>query len=173
MAVMIALVIVGIILSRPYSIKHETIKEAMRDAVLHNENKISVFGLVDVDPSLFSGFIVTGCLLLFAAAIRIFAIPRFRYVPGKFQLLIEEWVGFFDNLAKSNSPHRYKALGAYIFAAGSYIFVGTMFELFGFQGITTQGHSISLPAPLANINGAISMGVFFLSFYYVWWNHQQ
>ena len=35
-----------------------------------------------------------------------------------------------------------------------------MFELFGIQGITTEGHSISLPAPLANINGAIAMGCF-------------
>ncbi|MBR1931510.1 MAG: F0F1 ATP synthase subunit A [Lachnospiraceae bacterium] len=165
MAVMIVLFIIGIILSRPYSIKHETIKQAMRDAVLHDENKIPILGLIEVDPSLVSGFIVTGVLLLFAAAIRIFAIPRFQYVPGKFQLLIEEWVGFFDNLAKSNSPHKNKALGAYIFTAGTYIFVGTMFELFGVQGITTQGHSVSLPAPLANINGAIAMG--FFSYFFI------
>ena len=35
-----------------------------------------------------------------------------------------------------------------------------MFELFGFQVLTSQGHSISLPAPLANINGAIATGCF-------------
>jgi F-type H+-transporting ATPase subunit a len=33
-----------------------------------------------------------------------------------------------------------------------------MFELFGFQAVTTTGASISLPAPLADINGAIAMG---------------
>lgn len=65
----------------------------------------------------------------------------------------------FDNLAKSNSPHRNKFLGAYIFGAGTYIFTGTMFELFGIQAITTDGYSISLPAPLADINGAICLGV--------------
>ena len=165
MAVLIVLFIIGTVLSQPYSIKHETIKQAMRDAVLHDENKIPILGMIEVDPSLLSGFIVTGLLLLFAAVLRIFVIPRFQYVPGKFQLLIEEWVGFFDNLAKSNSPHRNKALGAYIFTAGTYIFAGTMFELFGVQGITTEGNSISLPAPLANINGAIAMG--FFSYFFI------
>ncbi len=140
--------------------KHESVKAMMKDAVLHDENKISFFGIADVDPSLVSGYIVTAFLLVLALLIRIFAIPKFKDVPGKFQLLIETWVGVFDGLAKGNSPHRNKALGAYLFTAGTYLFTGTMFELFGIQGITTAGHSISLPAPLANINGAMSMGIF-------------
>ncbi|MCD7749205.1 MAG: F0F1 ATP synthase subunit A, partial [Oscillospiraceae bacterium] len=107
-----------------------------------------------------SSCVVVGVLLLIAALIRIFAIPRFKYVPGKFQLLIEELVGMFDGMAKSNSPHRNKFLGAYIFAAGTYIFVGTIFELFGFQVVTTDGISIALPAPLSDINGAIAIGCF-------------
>ena len=49
-----------------HSEKHETIKLAMRDAVLHDINKVSVFGLAEVDPSLIAGFIVTAFLLLFA-----------------------------------------------------------------------------------------------------------
>ncbi len=153
-------VVIGIVLTISNSGHSETIKETMKDAVLHDLNKVSLFGLMDVDPSLISAFAVTAVLLFAAALIRIFAIPRFTYVPGKFQLLIEEWVGLFDGLAKKNSPHRNKALGAYIFTAGSYIFAGTMFELFGFQAVTTEGHSISLPAPLANINGAMAMGCF-------------
>ena len=60
-------------------------------------------------------------------------------------------------MAKGNS-HINKFLGAYIFAAGSYIFTGTLFELLGVQVITTEGLSISLPAPFADINGAIMMG---------------
>ena len=140
--------------------KHETVKAMMKDAVLHDENKIDFFGIADVDPSLVSGYIVTAFLLVVALFVRIFAIPKFKDVPGRFQMLIETWVGIFDGLAKTNSPHRNKALGAYIFTAGTYIFTGTMFELFGFQGVTTAGHSISLPAPLANINGAMSMGIF-------------
>lgn len=159
MILILAVLLVGIIFSSPHSVKHETVKEAMRDAVLHEDNKVSFFGLA-VDPSLISAYIVTALLLIFAAAIRIFAIPKFTFVPGRFQMLIEEWVGLFVGLARSNSPHRYRLLGGYIFAAGSYIFTGTMFELLGLQAVTTEGHSISLPAPLANINGAIAMGVF-------------
>lgn len=158
--VMLAILVVGIVMTHRYSIRHETVKETMRDAVLHDRNKIVLPGGLQVDPSLVSGFAVTAGLLVFATLIRIFAIPRFRYVPGRFQMLIEMWVGIFDGLAKGNSPHKNKALGAYIFAAGTYIFTGTMFELFGFQARTAQGHSVALPAPLANINGAIAMGCF-------------
>lgn len=149
--------LVGIILTGDGE-GHGSIQEAMRDAVLHETNKISLFGIKDVNPAFISAVIVTAILLVFAACVRIFAIPRFKYIPGKFQLLIEQLVGYFDGLAKSNSPHRNGFLGAYVFAAGVYIFVGTIFELFGLQGITTEGHSITLPAPLTDINAAIAMG---------------
>lgn len=138
--------------------KHEAIGALMRDAVLHEENKINFLGLKDVNPGLVSAFSVTAVLFVFCLCIRLFVIPKFKLVPGKFQLLLETLVGFFDDLARSNSPHRNKFLGAYIFAAGVYIFVGTIFELFGFQVITTHDTSMALPAPLADINGAIMMG---------------
>lgn len=137
---------------------HGSIQELMRDAVLHDTNKISLFGLMDVNPALISAFVVTGIFLVFALIVRIFVIPRFKMVPGKLQLLLETAVGFFDNLAKSNSPHRNRFLGAYVFTAGAYIFVGTILELFGLQAVTTHGTPIALPAPLADINGAIMMG---------------
>lgn len=138
----------------------ESLKAAMRDAVLHEDNRVSLFGLKAVDPALISAMTVSAVLLIAAALIRIFVIPRFKLVPGKLQLLLEELVGFFDNLAKSNSPHRNSFLGAYVFAAGVYIFSGTMFELFGIEAVTTGGRAISLPAPLSDINAAISLGCF-------------
>ena len=137
---------------------HGDISTLMRDAVLHEVNKISLFGLMEVNPGLIAAFSVTGIFLVFALVVRVFVIPRFTIVPGKFQTVLETAVGFFDNLAKTNSPHRNKFLGAYIFTAGCYIAVSTLFELFGFQAVTTHGESISLPAPLADINGAIMMG---------------
>lgn len=136
----------------------ESIKVVMRDAVLHGSNKISLFGLKEVNPALVSAMTVSAGLLIFAAIVRIFVIPRFKMVPGKFQLVLEQLVGFFDNLAKSNSPRRNSFLGAYIFAAGVYIFIGTLFELFGLQAVTTTGSSITLPAPLSDINAAIALG---------------
>ncbi len=147
----------GILLNNPGG-KSETIKEVMKDAVLHETGKISLFGLMDVNPGFISAVVVMVVILIFAACVRIFVIPKFTYIPGKFQLLLEEWVGFFDNMAKSNSPHMNRFLGVYIFGAGSYIFVGTCFELFGLQAVTTAGNSISLPAPLSDINGAIALG---------------
>lgn len=149
--------LIGSILTGGGGGEEETIQTMMRDAVLHDVNRVSLFGIKDVNPALISGFIVSGIMILFALFCRIFVIPRFRLVPGKFQLILETVVGLFDGMAKGNS-HINKFLGAYIFAAGSYIFTGTIFELFGVQVMTTEGHPISLPAPLADINGAIMMG---------------
>ena len=68
----------------------ETVQEAMRDAVLHDVNRISLPGFKAVNPGMISALLVTAVLLLAAALIRIFVIPKFRYMPGKFQMLLEE-----------------------------------------------------------------------------------
>lgn len=146
-------------LAAPGGGESETIQETMRDAVLHEANQISLFGLRPVNPGCISSLVVTVVLLVAALLIRVFVIPRFQYVPGKFQMLLEQAVGMFDGLAKSNSPWRNGFLGAYVFAAGAYIFAGTLFELFGFQAIATNGNSVTLPAPLSDVNGAIMLGV--------------
>ena len=65
----------------------ESVQEAMRDAVLHSVNRISLFGLKTVNPGMISAFLVTAALLIAAVLIRVLVIPRFRYVPGKFQLV--------------------------------------------------------------------------------------
>ena len=152
-----AAVMLVVSLLLPAAPKGETVQEAMRDAVLHESNRIDLFGK-EVNPGLISAMAVSGILLVVAACLRIFVIPRFQYVPGRLQLLLEELVGLFDRMAKSNSPERNGFLGAYIFGAGVYIFTGTIFELFGLQAVTTQGHSIALPAPLSDINAAIALG---------------
>ena len=156
-AVIAAVFMIGAILTGGGAGEEESIQQVMRDAVLHDLNKVSLFGLIDVNPGLMAGFIVSGILMVFALICRIFIIPKFKMVPGKFQLVLETAVGLFDNMSKGNSKiHGF--LGAYIFAAGAYIFTGTLFELFGVQAVTTGGVSISLPAPLSDINGAIMMG---------------
>lgn len=138
--------------------RSESVQEAMRDAVLHDSGQISLFGLKSVNPGMVSAFLVTAILLIAAALIRLFVIPRFQLLPGKFQLLLEEVVGLFDGMAKASSPHRNKFVGAYIFSAGAYIFVGTLFELLGLQAVTVHGHPITLPAPLSDVNAAIGLG---------------
>ena len=94
-AVVIAALIVGIVLTDGLYVKDSTIQDTMKDAVLHEGDKISLFGLA-VNPGLISAFVVTGIILVFAAVVRIFVIPRFKLVPGKFQMLLEQAVGLFD-----------------------------------------------------------------------------
>ena len=130
----------------------------MRDAVLHETGQVNFFGLTTVNPGLISAFIVTGITFVLALAIRLFLIPKFTIVPGRIQLLLEQAVNLFDNMVKGNSPHRNKFLSAYVFAVGVYIFISTLFELFGVQVVTTNGTSLSLPAPMSDINGAICIG---------------
>ena len=72
--------------------KEESIQTAMRDAVLHDVNRVNFFGKA-VNPGLISAFTVPAILLVAAALLRIFVSPRFRYVPGKLQLVLEEIVG--------------------------------------------------------------------------------
>lgn len=152
----IALLLIGIFLL-PAKQSGESINEAMRDEVLHESNKINLLGL-SVNPGLISAFTVTGIIFVFSLIVRIFVIPKFTYVPKKFQLILETAVGTFDDMAKTSSPSKNKFLGAYIFAAAAYIFIGTLFELLGLQVITSSGNSVSMPAPLSDINGAITMG---------------
>ena len=161
-ALLVWLVLLCVLLAASLAVgglpKGESIRETMRDAVLHEENKISLFGWLAVNPAAVSGFTVTGVLLVFALLVRLFFVPRMKTVPGKFQLLLESAVGCFDGLAKSSSPHRNRFLRGYVFAAGAYIFIGTLFELFGLQAVTTRGLSVALPAPLSDINAAIALG---------------
>lgn len=154
--IIIAALLVGIFLI-PAKENGESINGTMRDEVLHETNKINLFGL-EVNPGLISAFTVTGMIFVFSLIVMIFVIPKFTYVPKKFQLVLETAVGTFDDMAKSSSPGRNKFLGAYIFTAAAYIFIGTLFELLGLQAVTTLNRSVSLPAPLADINGAITMG---------------
>ena len=155
--VIVAALVAGICLTDSLYTRTEDISDVMQDAVLHERDRISLFGML-VNPGLISASLVTAAVLLFAAAVRIFAIPKFKTVPGRFQLLLETLVGYFGGQAKRNSPHRNSFLGAYLFAAGVYIFVGTVLELFGLQAQNASGHSVSLPAPLSDINGAIALG---------------
>lgn len=158
---LIVVIIIGIVILWPPGEKHETIREVMKDGVLHEHNKMLFFGL-EVNPGLVSAYVVTGILLVSAALLRIFVIPKFKIVPGKVQSIIEKLVEFFADMANNNSHHRPVFVGAYIFSAGVYIFFSTIFELFGIQAVTSTGMSMSLPAPISDINAAIALG--FLSY---------
>ena len=107
------ILLVASILTGLNSQGHEAdIQTVMRDAVLHDTYKVSLFGIIDVNPGLISAFIVTGIFLVFCLIVRIFVIPKFKRVPGKFQMFLEQMVGLFDNMGKTNSPHAYRFISA-------------------------------------------------------------
>ena len=157
-ATIVLLVVLIVLIGLPHG-EHEPIKEVMKDGVLHEMNRMPfLFGL-EVNPAVYAAYCVTGILLVAALLIRLLVIPKFRSVPGKFQSALEALVDLFDSMARSNSPHKTGFVSAYIFSAGVYSFFSTVFELFGIQAITTEGRSVALPAPLADINGALGMGI--------------
>lgn len=156
---LIIMILAGIFLTSPPSSLNEPINKVMRDAVLHESKKINFLGRYSVNPGLVSAYAVTFIILIIAILIRIFAVPRFKTIPNKFQLILEQAVGIFDSIAEEKSPEKNKFLSAYIFAAGTYIFIGTLFELLGIQAVALDGTSISLPAPLSDINGALALGL--------------
>ena len=157
--VLIVVLAVASVLTGTPGGESESVKAVMRDAVLHETGQVSLFGIMDVNPGLISAYVVTAALLVLAVCLRIFAVPHFTEVPGKLQMLLELWVDTFRGMAEKNSPHNNKVLGPYLFGAGTYIFVSTLFELLGVQVVTTAGHSMALPAPLSDVNAAIAMGV--------------
>lgn len=137
---------------------HGDVQSAMKDAVVHDVNRVSLFSIKAVNPSLIAAMTVSGVLIAAAVLIRIFAIPHLKEVPGRFQLVLETAVDLLDGMAGIDRAQPPSFIGGYVFAAGVYIFVSTLFELLGLQAVTTQGHSVTLPAPLSDVNAAIAMG---------------
>ena len=117
--------------------------ESMREALL--PDNVSFFGL-GVNPSFYTSLIVAGVLILFAVVMRLFVIPRFTDVPGKLQSVLESIVLMFDKMNEENSATR-AFMGAYVFSAAAYIFLGTMVELIGLR-----------PA-MADINACLALSV--------------
>lgn len=137
-----------------FLLAESSLGEKLKEVVLPQDVDF-LFG-IKVSPSFYSALIVTGFLLLVALIIRIFVIPRFKKVPGKFQALLEKMVEFFSNMSEDNcaSPNAY--LGPYIFSAGLFIFFGTAIEMLGFHAV------------MLDLNACIAMGVCaFLSILFV------
>ena len=86
-AVIVLALLAGCLLT-PSGGESEPIQEVMRDAVLHEQNKVSLFGLIEVNPGLISAYIVTGILIVFALVCRL-CDPKIqicaRQVPARFR----------------------------------------------------------------------------------------
>jgi F0F1-type ATP synthase, subunit a len=108
--------------------------------------KVNFFGLM-VNPSLITSVGVSVLMILAAAAIRIFIIPRFKKIPGGFQILLENMVGYFDKKSVETVHRQASFVGPYVYASALFIAIGTLIELLGVR-----------PA-LASINSCFALGL--------------
>ena len=105
--------------------------EAMKEALL--PENVDFLGL-GVNPSFYTSLIVAGVLILLAVVVRVFVVPRFKDVPGPLQTVLESIVLMFDKMNEENDSTR-AFMGAYVFSAALYIFLGTMVELIGLRPV--------------------------------------
>lgn len=107
-------------------------------------------GEFEVTATMLSTAIVTVALIIFAAVVRIFFIPRWRkdmkHTSG-FRMLIEWAVGMFDNNSKDLTMNFAGVVGALYFGCSAFIMFGILIELLG------------LRSPLSDLNCNIVLGM--------------
>lgn len=117
--------------------------DAVRESL--NPEPVNFFGL-QVNPSFLTAIGVTAFILIAALILRIFVIPKFKIVPGRFQALLESAVSLFEN--QTSSTHGVaNYVGPFVFTASAFIAFSTLVELLGVR-----------PA-FADINTCLAMGV--------------
>lgn len=108
------------------------------------------FGDFDFTVTMFSSCIVTAVLIVFAAAVRIFCIPRwnkdFKHI-SLLRMFLEWAVGMFDVNSKDLTENYAGAVGAVYFGSSAFIMFGILIELFG------------LRSPLSDLNCNIVLGM--------------
>ena len=81
--VILILLLCGIFLVGKPNGAEEPIGEVMKNEVLHETNRVRL-GPLSVNPGLISAFTLTGIFLVFCVIVRLFVIPRFKKIPGRF-----------------------------------------------------------------------------------------
>lgn len=106
-------------------------------AVDISPTRMDIFGL-SVSSTVFVAWIVTIVLVVFAAIVRYFVIPRFKETPHGLQLVLETAVGAMSNLTKEKYGHENEGLASYFFALAALMVGSAIIELFGFRPPTTD-----------------------------------
>ena len=91
-----------------------------------------------VSSTVFVAWIVIAVLVVFAAIVRIFVVPRFRETPRGLQLVLETAVGAINNLTKEKYGHENPGLASYFFALAALLIGSAVIELFGIRPPTTD-----------------------------------
>lgn len=111
---------------------------------------VFTIGDFEVTQTMVSAVIVIAALIIFAAVVRIFFIPRWQKTFDKksgFRLFLEAMVGMFEGSADSTvGSYGKKFVGPWYFGAAALICLGTLIELF------------ALRPPTSDLSFALAMG---------------
>lgn len=100
---------------------------------------INLFGILDVTDTLVTAVIASVILIILAAIVRIFFIPKFQEKPNKFQMFLEMTVeGIQAFTDKSVGSWAAKSIAPYVFTVASFIVVNGLLELLGFRAAMTD-----------------------------------
>ena len=96
--------------------KSESVQEAMRDAVLHGTNRISLFGLKDVNPAYISSLVVVGVILLAALLLRLLS-------PFYFLFCIKQIYSAALRGARNSQVPMWIMLGSFVVFRQIYLYI--------------------------------------------------
>ncbi len=101
--------------------------------------EISLFGGFEISETLFSAVLASLIIIISAAIIRIFFIPKFKTNPGRFQLILEMSVDAIYSYTSSKvGKWASRTLSPYMFTVALIIVVNGVFELFGIRAAMTD-----------------------------------
>lgn len=100
-------------------------------------NRISIFGL-EISETLVLTWIVMAVLILAAVIIRVFVLKKFKPVPRGIQNVLEMFVDFAENFAKSSLGEHGASYASYVFTIAIIIVSTSLTELFGFRPPATD-----------------------------------
>jgi len=101
--------------------------------------EIPLFGGIEVSETLFSAVLASIIIIILASIVRIFFIPKFKIIPGRFQLLLEMSVDAVYSYTSSKvGQWASRTLSPYIFTVALIIIVNGIFELFGIRAAMTD-----------------------------------
>ena len=106
------------------------------------EKFIDIFGGIYVPTTMISAFLATIVLVLLAALVRIFVIPKFKDQPGRFQMILEMAVDGVRSYTSSMVGNKVgQSLSPYIFTVALFLVINAFFELIGIRATMTDLNS--------------------------------
>lgn len=100
-------------------------------------DKISIFG-IEISETIVLTWVVMAILIVAAIIIRVVLLKKFRPVPRGIQNVLEMFVNFAENFAKSSLGEHGPTYAAYVFTIAIMIVTTSLTELLGFRPPATD-----------------------------------